>query len=159
MAAQERPYEPPLSWRFASSFTTTIVGVLSRGFLYALSKTESRGLDRFLEILDNRKDETSRTRGLITSEFFSGTVKWLVDGKLILGYIVSNHVSVYVSSYQFSFIRAVALTPNRSTRLDDPMMWGVLPLRYFINPNSLRWSLGSYDICFKNGFVRPTCDR
>ncbi|KAK5150697.1 Lyso-phosphatidylcholine acyltransferase [Recurvomyces mirabilis] len=34
--------------------------------------------------------------------------------------------------------------------MDDPMIWGVLPNRYFWDPNNMRWSLGSYDICFKN---------
>jgi monolysocardiolipin acyltransferase len=34
-------------------------------------------------------------------------------------------------------------------------MWGVLPLRYAFNPENLRWSLGSYDICFKNKLVQP----
>ena len=31
------------------------------------------------------------------------------------------------------------------------MIWGVLPFVYHFNPNNTRWSLGSYDICFKNG--------
>ncbi len=31
------------------------------------------------------------------------------------------------------------------------MIWGVIPFRYQWLPNNLRWSLGSYDICFKNG--------
>lgn len=68
MAAQERPYEPPFSWRVASAATFGAVGFLSRSFLYALSNTEVRGLDRFLEILDSRKDEESRTKGLITGK-------------------------------------------------------------------------------------------
>lgn len=33
------------------------------------------------------------------------------------------------------------------------MLWGVLPFRYQWTPNNLRWSLGSYDICFKNAFT------
>jgi len=37
--------------------------------------------------------------------------------------------------------------------LDDPMMWGVLPFAYHWNPNSMRWSLGSYDIVFRNRYV------
>lgn len=59
-------------------------------------------------MLDERRDESKRERGLIT---------------------VSNHLSV----------------------LDDPMIWGVLPFKYHWVPNNLRYSLGSYDICFKNG--------
>lgn len=31
------------------------------------------------------------------------------------------------------------------------MIWGVLPFAYHFNPENARWSLGSYDICFKNG--------
>ncbi|KAJ9639507.1 Lyso-phosphatidylcholine acyltransferase [Coniosporium tulheliwenetii] len=39
---------------------------------------------------------------------------------------------------------------ERGLITDDPFVWGVLPLRYCFNPDNLRWSLGSYDICFKN---------
>lgn len=39
-------------------------------------------------------------------------------------------------------------TPDR---LDDPVIWGVLPFRYHWSSNTSRWSLGSYDICFRNG--------
>nr|POF05931.1 lysophosphatidylcholine acyltransferase [Quercus suber] len=108
MAAQERPYQPPLPWRITSAVNIGVVGFLCRTFLYGLNNTQCHGLQHFLEILDSRKDEKSRTRGLVT---------------------VSNHVSV----------------------LDDPLIWGVLPFRYGWDPNNMRWSLGSYDICFKNG--------
>ncbi|KAL9083768.1 MAG: hypothetical protein Q9165_008378 [Trypethelium subeluteriae] len=37
--------------------------------------------------------------------------------------------------------------------MDDPIMWGVLPLRYLWNPDNVRWTLGSYDITFR---TRPT---
>ncbi|RMY88576.1 hypothetical protein D0861_04733 [Hortaea werneckii] len=37
-------------------------------------------------------------------------------------------------------------------RLDDPLMWGVLPYRYQWDPNNMRWALGSYDICFRNNY-------
>lgn len=66
MAAGERPYEQSLPWRAASSTTLGMVGFLSRSFLYAFNRTEVRGLDRFLEILDSRQDEKARTRGLLT---------------------------------------------------------------------------------------------
>jgi len=84
-----------------------ITGALSRSFLFGLNDTEVIGLDRFLEVLDGRKDVDARERGLIT---------------------VSNHVSV----------------------IDDPLIWGVLPLKYAFSPGNHRWSLGSYDICFQN---------
>lgn len=41
-------------------------------------------------------------------------------------------------------------TSEMVNRLDDPLIWGVLPYRYAWSPN-VRWSLGSYDICFRNG--------
>ncbi|KAK5137849.1 hypothetical protein LTR08_006617 [Meristemomyces frigidus] len=110
MAAEKRPYRPSLPWRVASAVEFGVSGFISRCFLYGFSNTEVRGLDRFLAILDTRKDERARTRGLIT---------------------VSNHVSV----------------------LDDPMIWGVLPNRYFWDTNNMRWSLASFDICFKNKFM------
>lgn len=34
--------------------------------------------------------------------------------------------------------------------LDDPLIWGILPLRYAVDVENLRWSLGAHDICFKN---------
>ncbi|CAK1364815.1 unnamed protein product [Cercospora beticola] len=108
MADEDRPYQPSLPWRITSSATIGTVGLLCRSFLFALNRTEVHGLDRFLEILDDREDDKGRTRGLVT---------------------VSNHTSV----------------------LDDPLIWGVLPFRYHWTPNNMRWSMGSYDICFKNG--------
>lgn len=34
--------------------------------------------------------------------------------------------------------------------MDDPLIWGVLPLRLAFEPWNLRWGLGAHDICFKN---------
>jgi monolysocardiolipin acyltransferase len=34
--------------------------------------------------------------------------------------------------------------------MDDPILWGILPLSYMFNPDNLRWGLGSYDLCFTN---------
>jgi hypothetical protein len=35
-------------------------------------------------------------------------------------------------------------------RLDDPLIWGMLPMRYFFDAVNMRWGLGAHDICFKN---------
>ncbi|XXG96472.1 negative regulator of the PHO system [Hypoxylon texense] len=99
--------QPSLAWRITSSLSMGLTAALFRGFLYGFNSVETVGLDRFLDILDKRKDVEKRQRGLIT---------------------VSNHVSV----------------------LDDPIMWGVLPLKYGFNPSNHRWGLGAHDICFKN---------
>lgn len=48
--------------------------------------------------------------------------------------------------------RAVGILPNNYS-LDDPLIWGFLPMRFFFNPNQMRWSLGSYDICFQGRYV------
>ncbi|KAK4949329.1 Lyso-phosphatidylcholine acyltransferase [Elasticomyces elasticus] len=101
MAAEERttPYQPSLPRRIATTVEIGIVAALSRTFLYALNRTEAPGLEKFLDVLDSRYDESKRERGLIT---------------------------------------------------DDPMIWGVLPYSYHWSPGNMRWSLGSYDICFRN---------
>ncbi|KAI5863239.1 hypothetical protein GGS23DRAFT_568878 [Durotheca rogersii] len=99
--------QPSLPWRMTSSIVMGVTAALVRGFLYGLNSVEVVGLDRFLAILDKRRDVEKRQRGLIT---------------------VSNHLSV----------------------LDDPLIWGVLPLRYGFNPSNHRWSLGAHDICFNN---------
>ncbi|KAI2470622.1 hypothetical protein F4781DRAFT_390019 [Annulohypoxylon bovei var. microspora] len=102
--------QPSLPWRMTSSIIMGLTATLSRSFLYGLNSVEVVGLDRFLEVLDKRKDVEKRQRGLIT---------------------VSNHISV----------------------LDDPIMWGVLPLRYGFDPSNHRWGLGAHDICYKNKLI------
>ncbi|PKS12914.1 hypothetical protein jhhlp_000255 [Lomentospora prolificans] len=46
--------------------------------------------------------------------------------------------------------RGLLTASNHTSVLDDPIIWGVLPLRYVFDPWNLRWSLGAQDICFKN---------
>jgi hypothetical protein len=95
MATQERPYQQTLPWRATSSTTLGIVGFLSRTWLYAFNRTEVKGLDNFLALLDKRKDERNRTRGLITGRCVpSYPARILANSS-----IVSNHVSMYVSSF------------------------------------------------------------
>lgn len=71
MAAEERPYEPPATTRAISNATIGAVGFLCRSFLYALSRTEVHGLDRFQALLDERADPERRERGLITGRAMS----------------------------------------------------------------------------------------
>lgn len=60
------PSQPSLPWRATSSFVMGVTGFLSRSFLFGFSHTEIIGLDRFLEVVDERKDVGSRNRGLLT---------------------------------------------------------------------------------------------
>ncbi len=39
--------------------------------------------------------------------------------------------------------------------MDDPLMWGILPLSYMLDLDNFRWGLGAHDICFKNRSVLP----
>jgi monolysocardiolipin acyltransferase len=71
----EQPAAPSGLWRASSTVVIGAVGLLCGGFLRVLSRRESHGMDKFLELLDERADVEGRERGLIT---------------------VSNHVSVYV---------------------------------------------------------------
>ncbi|KAF4493106.1 Lysophosphatidylcholine acyltransferase [Colletotrichum fructicola Nara gc5] len=48
--------------------------------------------------------------------------------------------------------RGLITVSNHISVLDDPLIWGVLPLRYNMIPENSRWSLGAHDICFKNSF-------
>ena len=69
MPAEERPYQPSLPWRMVSALEFGASGFISRCFLYGFNNTQVHGLDRFLAILDSRKDEKERTRGLITGVY------------------------------------------------------------------------------------------
>jgi hypothetical protein len=91
MRAEEQPASPSLPWRTSSVFTMAAVGLLSRGFLYGLSRTETHGLDGFLKLLDERKDVEGRERGLVTGVSYSSGFMMV-----LISFVVSNHVSVYV---------------------------------------------------------------
>ncbi|KAI3400979.1 hypothetical protein diail_1187 [Diaporthe ilicicola] len=46
--------------------------------------------------------------------------------------------------------RGLITVSNHMSVVDDPVIWGVLPLRFAFQPWNLRWSLGAHDICFAN---------
>lgn len=48
--------------------------------------------------------------------------------------------------------RGLLTVCNHVSVLDDPLIWGILPLRYAVDVENLRWGLGAHDICFKNRF-------
>ncbi|KAK7061440.1 Tafazzin family protein [Favolaschia claudopus] len=39
---------------------------------------------------------------------------------------------------------------NHISTLDDPVAWGALPTKYFLNARTIRWTLGASDIMFTN---------
>ncbi|KAK3379830.1 hypothetical protein B0T24DRAFT_171119 [Lasiosphaeria ovina] len=48
--------------------------------------------------------------------------------------------------------RGLLTVSNHVSVVDDPLIWGVLPLNHSFNPSNLRWTLGAHDICFSNKF-------
>ncbi|KAM7193276.1 hypothetical protein V8F20_008471 [Naviculisporaceae sp. PSN 640] len=46
--------------------------------------------------------------------------------------------------------RGLLTVSNHVSVVDDPLVWGLLPLSYAFNPSNLRWTLGAHDICFAN---------
>ncbi|KAI5460063.1 hypothetical protein BGZ63DRAFT_389418 [Mariannaea sp. PMI_226] len=46
--------------------------------------------------------------------------------------------------------RGLLTVCNHVAVLDDPLIWGILPLKYCFDVTNLRWGLGAHDICFKN---------
>lgn len=46
--------------------------------------------------------------------------------------------------------RGLVTVCNHISVLDDPLVWGVLPLRYGFDPYNHRWSLGAHDLMFSN---------
>jgi monolysocardiolipin acyltransferase len=65
MRPEEQPEAPSLPWRAASATVMGTVGLLCKGFL-ALNRVETHGMDKFLKLLDERKDVEGRQRGLLT---------------------------------------------------------------------------------------------
>ncbi|KAI1261211.1 hypothetical protein F5Y18DRAFT_402945 [Xylariaceae sp. FL1019] len=81
------PEQPPLPQRMTSSLIMGLAQGVSRAFLYGLNSVEVTGLQRFLEVLDQRKDIEKRERGLIT---VSNHVS-IVDDPLIWGVLPFNY--------------------------------------------------------------------
>ncbi|KAK8223468.1 hypothetical protein BKA81DRAFT_404396 [Phyllosticta paracitricarpa] len=46
--------------------------------------------------------------------------------------------------------RGLITVSNHVSVLDDPLLWGSLPMSYMFNPDNLRWSLASHDLAFPN---------
>ncbi|MCJ1374242.1 hypothetical protein MMC20_005474 [Loxospora ochrophaea] len=46
--------------------------------------------------------------------------------------------------------RGLITVSNHISVIDDPFIWGALPFSHQFNPTNSRWSLGAYDIVFKN---------
>lgn len=73
MSSLTPPNQPSLPWRIGSSLTIGAVGAFCRTFLYGFNDSQVVGLDRFLKVLEERRDVGARTRGLLTGTVFGVT--------------------------------------------------------------------------------------
>lgn len=124
------------------------IGALCRGFLLGFGKLEVNGLERFTELLDSRRDPSKRTRGLITGKL--ATYSWNdveTNYSLCQQYLITLACTYVQQCYKIDDIRQVA---DLEISMDDPLMWGALPLKYHFNLPSYnrRWGFGSHDICW-----------
>ena len=62
------PPPPSLPWRIGSTVVMAVVGSAFRLLLTGPNSVKVEGLDRFLDLLDERADEEKRERGLITGQ-------------------------------------------------------------------------------------------
>ncbi|KAK9478612.1 hypothetical protein V1514DRAFT_330569 [Lipomyces japonicus] len=46
--------------------------------------------------------------------------------------------------------KGILTVANHISVLDDPVLWGLLPISKMLNPTKLRWSLGAANVCFTN---------
>ncbi|KAJ8588783.1 hypothetical protein M405DRAFT_792596 [Rhizopogon salebrosus TDB-379] len=46
--------------------------------------------------------------------------------------------------------QGVVTVANHISTLDDPIAWGLLPTKLYLNSNTIRWTLGASDIMFTN---------
>lgn len=66
MSSLSPPSQPSLPWRIGSSVTIGTVGAFCRTFLYGFNESKVVGLEKFLKVLEKRRDVGARTRGLLT---------------------------------------------------------------------------------------------
>ena len=131
-----------------------VAGAISRIVMFGANTTEVHGLDRFLELLDRRREVAQRERGLVTGLPFCAPE---VDDSLVNPLYSIEPYQRVRTYHKFSFNerllrRSLKLTRNLLLSVDDPFMWGALPFKYAFDPGNHRWSLGSYDICFTNKY-------
>lgn len=69
---------------------------------------------------------------------------------LAVGSAASSPVCYEDLSACASISNSKAEVSNHLTVLDDPLLFGALPFKNHFSPDSIRWSLGSHDIAFKN---------
>ncbi|KAI5122408.1 hypothetical protein M0805_002958 [Coniferiporia weirii] len=84
------------------------------------------------------------------------TIGLVCKGFLNLGFCKSvtvtglNHLLTALDDNERKNGRGVVTVANHISTLDDPVTWGVLPARRYVNLRDMRWALGASDIMFTN---------
>jgi monolysocardiolipin acyltransferase len=125
-----------------SALTIATIGLGSKAFLkYVCADAKVVGLSRLLDELERAQNR--KGKGVMTSTWFS---------------IIRREKRAHDTALKFQTTfrctcgsQAVAANPHdTSDRLDDPLMWGILPASHYTRARPMRWSLGASDICFTN---------
>lgn len=103
-------------------------------------------MEDFLKLLDEREDVAGRERGLITGMRRS----W---ARVRVSNIGQSRITFLCTFTNAEVISQASKLELILCRMDDPILWGILPLSYMFNPDNHRWGLGSYDLCFTNKCV------
>ncbi|KAF5388002.1 hypothetical protein D9615_000099 [Tricholomella constricta] len=74
---------------------------------------------------------------------------------LNLGFCSVNVNGLHILDHALAHARrnnrqGVVTVSNHISTLDDPVTWGVLPARYYLNSRTTRWALGASDVMFTN---------
>ncbi|RUP45989.1 acyltransferase-domain-containing protein [Jimgerdemannia flammicorona] len=119
-------------WRVAAAATVTLVGMIAKMFLW-VTHVEVEGLEAFLDVVLDEK----RTKPIVTEH----NQEHLFDSTtLVISYLC-------LSPFSFDFITVA----NHCSVMDDPILWGLMPLRSFLKcPQRMRWVLAAADVCFTN---------
>ncbi|EMD35914.1 hypothetical protein CERSUDRAFT_115825 [Gelatoporia subvermispora B] len=92
----------------------------------------------------------------LTSKATVGTIGLVCKAFLNSGYCSSVTVNGLdnllnaLHSSEREHGRGVITVANHISRLDEPVIWGILPWRYYFNTHLTRWTLGASDIMFTN---------
>ncbi|KAH8169535.1 acyltransferase domain-containing protein [Sarocladium implicatum] len=66
---------------------------------------------------------------------------------------LNNLLDILDRRRKYGADKGLLTVSNHVMVLDDPIMWGILPMKYFFDTENLRWGLGAHDICYKNRFT------
>ncbi|KAI7906096.1 acyltransferase-domain-containing protein, partial [Cokeromyces recurvatus] len=81
-----------------------------------------------------------------------------ITGLLAKGFLHLSHYKVYNLDRFLNILydpnrkKGIVTVSNHESVLDDPLLWGVLPIKTLFSIQNMRWTLGAADICFTSIF-------